>query len=442
MNDEQEISVSSHRLPGKTRQLTTSVGNSDDAGCVLDGDENVDVGSRYQLLNVIDYGGMGIVYRANDRQLNRRVAIKVLRADRVGNELAEQGIANEVRMMSFLSHPGVATIFDTGKCKDGRQFYVMKLVEGRTFMEMLHDDSIPTSRSLQVFADICQAIASAHARGVLHLDLKPGNVMVGQFGETYVMDWGLAQFYDRDAGLDDEHDPSEIREATSCTINGTLEYMSPEQAMGRKLDPRADVFGLGAILCRILIGRSPYEGHDVKRMYRLATKASMQSVLDDLEQRRVDHRLARLVRSCLARSRSQRPKNAIEVYQAISDYHEAALQQMESDMSRFFELSLDMFCIADLNGYFRRVNSNFSRVLGYSEADLLSQPFLNFVHPDDVQRTIKQMRSLDKGKSVVRFRNRYRTANGEFRKLEWTAKTIADENVIFAVARDVTGKRR
>ncbi len=122
----------------------------------------------------------------------------------------------------------------------------------------------------------------------------------------------------------------------------------------------------------------------------------------------------------------------------MAAYGETALEQVESDMTRFFELSLDLFCIAGFDGFFRRINSNFSRVLGFSDNELLSRPFLGFVHEDDRRKTIDVMGKLLEGQPVVRFRNRYRTASGDSMLFEWTAKSITSENVIFAVARSMT----
>ena len=118
------------------------------------------------------------------------------------------------------------------------------------------------------------------------------------------------------------------------------------------------------------------------------------------------------------------------------------LQRAETDLKRFFDLSLDLFCIAGLDGYFRRVNSNFSRVLGFSEKTLLSRPFLDFVHGDDRDDTIAIMGQLVEGRPVVQFQNRYQTQSGSWRRFEWTAKSLPDEGVIFAVARDVTEQLR
>lgn len=395
--------------------------------------------SRYQLIDQIARGGMSTVYRARDAQLSRDVAVKVLRLDPVSHPDAIRSYANEARIMSYLSHPGVTPVYDCGACDDGRPYQVMKLITGHTLLEMIQG-AIPyrTSQLLSVFGDICQTMAFAHSLNVLHLDLKPANVMVGEFGEVHVMDWGLARFLGTaPENLGDwVHASSEDHGKRG--VNGTLEYMSPEQARCEPLDARADVFSLGAILCEILLGHAPYQGESVRQVYARARKASMDSALEGLEEIDTDRALVRLAKRCLARHREDRPESAIEVAQEMTIYHDTALQRVENDMNRFFELSLDLFCIADLNGYFRRINANFTRVLGHPESELLSRPFLDFIHEDDREETIRVMKVLNEGQPVVRFRNRYHTAGGGLATLEWTAKAVASENVIFAVARDVT----
>ena len=152
--------------------------------------------------------------------------------------------------------------------------------------------------------------------------------------------------------------------------------------------------------------------------------------------------LVRLAKKCMSPKRRDRPANAVEVEKEMAAYQESALQRVESDMNRFFQLSLDLFCIADMDGYFRRVNENFSRVLGHSEEELLQRPFLDFVHEADREETVQQMAILREGQPVVRFRNRYLTASGDFIELEWMAKSIEKEGIIFAVARDITSYDR
>ncbi len=402
-----------------------------------------DLGSeRYELQAEIQRGGVGLIFRAFDRQLPREVAVKVLRAEHANHPLILRSFANEARIMSYLSHPGVTPVYECGHCTDGRPFHVMKLIDGATLSDLLHRRKVSCSQLLGVFFDICQTMAFAHSRGVIHSDLKPGNVMVGEFGEVNVTDWGSARFINEPPP---EFAASIAIEASSTEpvpVHGTPDYMSPEQARGKPLDLRADVFGLGAILCEILIGHAPYEGKTVRQIYAHAVRGSMNSTLAGLENCNNNRELVRLAKRCLSTSRRERPANAGEVAQAVAAYQDSALRRIESDMERFFDLSLDLFCIADLQGFFLRINSNFSRVLGYSTDQLLSRPFLDFVHPDDINQTMQQMEMLNAEQPVVRFRNRYRTSGGPYVVLEWTAKTIHDEQVVFAVARVVTATNR
>ncbi len=148
--------------------------------------------------------------------------------------------------------------------------------------------------------------------------------------------------------------------------------------------------------------------------------------------------LIRLAQKCLDPDRDRRPVNATVLGAEMSAYQASTLERVQNDMTRFFELSLDLFCIAGFDGYFRRINSNFSRVLGYSETELMARPFLDFVHDADRASTIKAMSVLELGQPVVRFRNRYRASDGRYLKFEWTSKSIPTENMIFAVARNLS----
>jgi len=393
---------------------------------------------RYELCEEFAHGGMGTLYLAQDRQLHRNVAIKVLRLDPIAHPEAVGAYANEARVMSYLSHPGVVPIYGCGTTEGGRPYHVMKLVNGVTLAEMLAGCGEWPAPFLSIFADICQTVAFAHSNGVLHLDLKPANIMVGAFGETYVMDWGLARFdHQADADLSAHHEHDQTAKMKG-RIAGTPEYMAPEQARGGPLDARTDVFGLGAILCEILTGQGPYKGDDGAQLYRRALQGAMGEAFENLDVCPTDGALVRLTKRCLEPDHRDRPRDAVAVAREVASYQETALQQAENDMSRFFELSLDLFCIAGFDGHFRRVNENFSRVLGHSRQELLLRPFMDFIHPDDVGQTVQVMNVLNEGEPVVRFKNRYRTANGDYKTLEWMAKAIEHEGIIFAVARDVT----
>ena len=190
--------------------------------------------ARYEISGVAGHGGMGTVYVARDTVLQRDVAVKVLDvADRRGAR-AER-LTREAHILARLDHPGIVPIHDSGLLPDGRAYYVMKLVRGRR-LDQLAGASEPLALRLDAFARVLDAVAFAHAHGVVHRDLKPENVMVGSFGEVYVMDWGVAQ----DQALQDD------------AVVGTPGFMPPEQEQpAAPVDGRADVFALGAVLAHL-----------------------------------------------------------------------------------------------------------------------------------------------------------------------------------------------
>jgi eukaryotic-like serine/threonine-protein kinase len=189
-------------------------------------------GTHYRLLERVAHGGMGVVWLALDEKLDRRVALKVLDVSR----------EEEARILAKLEHPGIVPVHDVGRLADGRVFYTMKYIEGdRLDRYVAQISSVP--ERLRMVHRICEAVAFAHARGVLHRDLKPENIMVGPFGEVLVMDWGLAML---------------LGDRTPGDIGGTPGYMAPElaRAEARHLDERTDVYSLGAILQFLVAGRN------------------------------------------------------------------------------------------------------------------------------------------------------------------------------------------
>ena len=196
--------------------------------------------ARYEISGVAGHGGMGTVYVARDTVLQRDVAVKVLDvADRRGAR-AER-LTREAHILARLDHPGIVPIHDSGTLPDGRAFYVMKLVRGRC-LDDLAGGAEPQALRLDAFARVLDAVAFAHAHGIVHRDLKPENVMVGSFGEVYVMDWGVAQDQAR-------HDDAVV---------GTPGFMPPEQEQpGAPVDARADVFALGAMLAQLVGPSAP-----------------------------------------------------------------------------------------------------------------------------------------------------------------------------------------
>jgi eukaryotic-like serine/threonine-protein kinase len=219
--------------------------------------------TKYALVEAIGHGGMGTVYRAQDRELGRDVAIKVV--DATGDEM-ELGtrLTREAQTLAALEHPGIVPVHDVGVLPDGRTFYVMKLVRGMR-LDAWARESRPLTDRLRVVERLCEAVSFAHAHGVIHRDLKPANIMVGAFGEVLVLDWGVAKrIGDRVSGVGDRKPgtghggPGTSDSTAHGTVLGTPGYMAPEQAAGDvdRVDHRADVFALGAILRDVTSGES------------------------------------------------------------------------------------------------------------------------------------------------------------------------------------------
>jgi tetratricopeptide (TPR) repeat protein len=304
---------------------------------------------HYQLLGEIARGGMGVVLKGRDPRLGRDLAFKVLKAELAGRPAAEQRFVEEAQVGGQLQHPGVVPVYDLGRFADGRPYFAMKLVKGRTLADHLTERDGPSAdrgRFLQVFLRVCETIGYAHSRGVIHRDLKPSNIMVGAFGEVLVMDWGLAKVLPR-GGVADEHkasqasgrrepavpdEPTVIHTARSGSgagsetqagsVLGTPAFMSPEQAAGEidKLDERADVFGLGAVLCVVLTGQPPYAASTGEAVRLMAVRGDLEDAFARLGACGADAELAELCRRCLAPKRDDRPRHAGEVAGAVAGY--------------------------------------------------------------------------------------------------------------------------
>jgi serine/threonine protein kinase len=219
-------------------------------------------GDRYVIVRPLGRGGMGRVYVAHDNMLDREVALKVSNAPEAGTALDER-LEQEARVLAALEHPGIVPVHDSGVLEDGRVFYVMKLVRGRTLGELAGELTSEAAR-LAVFERVTDAVAFAHAAGVVHRDLKPANVMVGAFGEVLVLDWGVARRIDRGTG-----------DEPAGTRLGTAGFMAPEQSRGdaAAAGPPADVYSLGALLVW-LFGPLP------KRLKAIANKCLATSPAD------------------------------------------------------------------------------------------------------------------------------------------------------------------
>ncbi len=299
--------------------------------------------ARYRLREVIGTGGMGTVYEAEDESLGRRVALKLQRED--GPEATSKARAErflrEARITAMLEHPNIVPVLEVGELEDGVPYYTQRLVSGMTLAKALAaaPDLAARLALLPHFLDLCHAIAYAHGRGVIHRDVKPGNVMVGPFGETVVVDWGLARLRKPNAEIGGEDDtpqapalapllpsPPEVKQLPRPGLTlegqavGTPGYMSPEQAAGKLdlVDEKSDVFSLGAVLFEILVGHPPLPGKSHEEVLRRA----LAGPIPEARGEGIPPDLAAVAAKALSPGRDQR-------------YADAA--QMEADVSRWSE---------------------------------------------------------------------------------------------------------
>ncbi len=245
---------------------------------------------QYRLLREIARGGMGRIYFGEDAQLKRNVAVKV-------SSISEQGVdarfSKEAEVLALLAHPNIVPIYAQGMDSSNRPFYSMKLVNGRTLQALLNAirdgealavKEYPRAALLTIFRKVCDALAFAHAKGVLHRDLKPENIMVGEYGEVLVMDWGLAKVLGSDETLGATRSPAKGTADYGMTMEGevmgTPQYMSPEQAEGMvaELDVRSDIYSLGGILYAILTMRPPIDGKTLDEVLTKVKKGEITSM--------------------------------------------------------------------------------------------------------------------------------------------------------------------
>ena len=295
---------------------------------------------RYQIVGEIGRGGMGAVFKGRDPDLGRDLAVKVLREEYHDDPEMTRRFVEEAQIGGQLQHPGIVPVYELGSFGDRRPYFTMKLVKGRTLAALLKERTDPARdlpRFLGIFEQVCQPMAYAHARGVIHRDLKPSNVMVGAFGEVQVMDWGLAKVLPQGGAADESRPPlddteisvihtvitgSAAGESQPGSVLGTPAYMSPEQARGdmKAIDERADVFGLGSILCEILTGQPAYAGSTSRANLRMAMHGETADALRRLEGCGTDAELIGLAGACLAVEPHNRPRQAGEIVRGLIAY--------------------------------------------------------------------------------------------------------------------------
>ena len=282
------------------------------------------IGTRlgcYEIVAAIGAGGMGEVYRARDTRLGRQVALKLLPEDAASDPERLERFDREARTLAGLDHPAIVTIYAVEEA-EGKHFIAMTLVEGGTLADVLPKGGFPFERLLGIAAQVSDAVAAAHQHGIVHRDLKPANIMVGPHDRVTVLDFGLAKLRDAAPAADVTLPPTRAVTGEGRLV-GTVAYMSPEQAQGKAVDQRSDVFSLGIVLYEMATGERPFHGDTSLSVLSAILKDSPESLTERKPQFPRD--LARIVRRCLAKEPERRYQSAIDLRNDLEDLKHSVL---------------------------------------------------------------------------------------------------------------------
>src|SRR5215510_4321754 len=271
--------------------------------------------SHYQVLSLLGAGGMGEIYLAQDTNLGRKVALKLLPPAFTRDQERVRRFEREARSASALNHPNILTIYEVGVVGETR-FIATEFIDGQTLRERLRGGRLELSEALDIGAQIANALSAAHEAGIVHRDIKPENVMVRRDRLVKVLDFGLAKLSEQrlveqstvaDGGIEDK---AKVSTATGVVM-GTVSYMSPEQARGQKVDRRTDIFSLGDVIYEMIAGRRPFEGATMSDVIAALLTAEPPPLGQHCPE--VTTELERIMEKCLAKDREARYQSAAEL---------------------------------------------------------------------------------------------------------------------------------
>jgi Tol biopolymer transport system component/tRNA A-37 threonylcarbamoyl transferase component Bud32 len=264
----------------------------------------------YQILAPLGAGGMGEVYKALDTRLNRFVAIKILRPERVSDRGGKQRFIQEAKAASALNHPNIITLYDIS-VDNGRDYLVMEYVPGKTLDALIRRTGMPFDEILKIAIPLADGLSAAHGAGIIHRDLKPSNIMVAETGMVKILDFGLAKLVVRGGVTEEDETLTLSLKAEPGTVLGTAAYMSPEQAKGEPVDARSDIFSFGAVLYHLATGRRAFSGKSIA--------GTMTAVINQ-EPREMSksapaqpHEFERIVMRCLRKDAARRQQHMSDV---------------------------------------------------------------------------------------------------------------------------------
>jgi serine/threonine protein kinase len=273
---------------------------------------------RYQIVDEIGRGSMGVVYRAFDPQINRQIALKVLREDRVTNEELVQRFLREAQAMGGLSHPNIATVYDAGR--DQKTIFIsMELLKGESLRDVIQNKKLSYQEIVQIGVQVAEALDFAYRRGIVHRDIKPSNIIIDPAGQVKITDFGIAHI----------EDPAMTQQTIPGEILGTPLYMSPEQVMGKPVDGRSDLYSLGVILYELVTGANPFKKEGLPSIF--------QSILQDTPPapELADSPISSALSTVILKSLSKDPNKRFQTGSEMAQPLKACLQRRESDTQQF-----------------------------------------------------------------------------------------------------------
>ena len=284
------------------------------------------VADRYEVQARIGEGGMGVVYKARQVPVDRPIALKILAGELSTDEETVQRFLNEARIISSLRHPNTVTLYDFGKAKDGRLYIAMEYLSGGLLRDVLDRGRVGVLPAMRIVHEVCLSLAEAHAAGVTHRDLKPENIMFDDvFGEEFslrVVDFGIAKLHNAAVAL-----------TAPGTRLGTPEYMAPEQAWGKEIDHRSDIYALGIILYELLTGQPPFESESSIEIYIRQRDNAPRPFSAFTPPLKIDRTLERLVLRMLAKAKEDRPQTVTEVARTLRRLIEKASPDDSADQA-------------------------------------------------------------------------------------------------------------
>jgi len=411
--------------------------------------------ARYGFTRIHAAGGIGRIWLARDHQLDRDVAIKELLPENAGHAKTVARFLREARLTGQLEHPGIVPVYELSSGTDA-PFYAMRFVRGRTLsaaVDAFHlnrtagrDDPLEFIALLTAFAAVCNAVAYAHSRGVLHRDLKGDNVILGDFGEVIVLDWGLAKLLGQSDEFEADPMPTlgDGAQDAGLTVQGevvgTPAYMAPEQAEGRlkDIDQRTDIFGLGAMLYEILTGRPPFLGTNTLEALKLAIQGDPAPPRESWS--KVPPALEEVCLKAMAKDPRQRFSSAVDLAQEVQRWQDVQRRQAEEELLRSrerFELAVrgsqDGLWDWDLRTGDVYFSPRWKSILGYEDHEIAHriEEWEQRLHPDERERVLAANAAHAAGTTPhYEYEYRLRHKDGSYRWI--LARGVA--------MRDATGK--